>query len=41
MKFILYFYRTALILAIEEDNVEIVKLLLACKNIDVNYLKIL
>lgn len=36
MKFYISFYHTALITAIESENVEIVKLLMANKKIDVN-----
>ena len=33
---IIYFYKTALYLAIEKENIEIIKLLLTRDNIDVN-----
>lgn len=36
MKLIKRIYKTALYLAIEKGNIEIIKLLLNCENIDVN-----
>lgn len=36
MKFIIFFYKTALIIAVEKNNAEIVRLLLSNKDIDVN-----
>ena len=40
MKFYLKINKTALFLAIEKENIEIVKLLLSNKNIDVNIINI-
>ena len=39
--FIFLFYKTALHIAVENGNIEIVQLLLTSKKIDVNILKIL
>lgn len=36
MKFLSYFHKTALNIAIDKQNTEIIKLLLACPTIDVN-----
>lgn len=36
MKFIIFLYKTALIIAVEKNNAEIVRLLLSNKDIDVN-----
>lgn len=36
MKFINFFYKTLLTIAIENENIDIVRLLLACPNIDIN-----
>lgn len=41
MKFNILFYKTALISAIENQNIDIIKLLLASKKINVNFLYIL
>lgn len=41
MKFIYEFHETALLLAVRKNSIEIVRLLLANKNIDVNILNIL
>ena len=35
MKFYLFFYETAFIMAVKKGNVEIVKLLLECKKVDI------
>lgn len=40
MRFEYQFHRTALCLAVEKGNIEIVKLLLSNKNIDVNLMNI-
>lgn len=37
MKFYLLFQKTALHVAVENENTEIVQLLLSCKNININY----
>lgn len=37
----LFFHKTALYMAVEKENPEIVELLLACKNIDVNMKSVL
>ena len=41
MKFILKYYETALYLAVEKGNIEIIKLLLENEKIDTNILNIL
>ena len=40
MKLEYFFYKTALYIAIEKNDLEMVQLLLANNNIDVNYLSI-
>ena len=38
MKFVINIYRTALHGAIEKENIDILKLLLSCEKVDVNYI---